>query len=257
MLHNAYAIINQKGGVGKTTTAISLAAAMRRMGKSVLLVDLDPQANATTGCLSNSKHSIKDALDQSIDFNDAIQTTEEGFDLLASSYDVTASEVSLMKSASREKTLLRGLQSLNKQYDVIFLDCSPSLNILTMNALVCSKHILIPVQCEYYALEGLTKLLRTIDTTRRNLCLARHSLLILRTMYDGRNRLAVDVSNELAKHFDTALLNTVIPRNIRLAEAPSYGKSIFTYDPRCHGAIAYLALSAELIKRAKQTAGAE
>lgn len=257
MLHNAYAIINQKGGVGKTTTAISLAAAARRMGKSVLLIDLDPQANATTGTLERSKHSIKDAFDGALGFEDIIQTTDEGFDILASSYDVTASEVSLMKTSTREKTLLLGLQSLNKQYDMIFIDCSPSLNILTMNALVCAHNVLIPVQCEYYALEGLTKLLRTIDTTRRNLCLGRHNLLILRTMYDGRNRLAIDVSSELSQHFDKALLNTVIPRNIRLAEAPSFGKSIFTYDPRCHGALSYLALAAELIKRAKQPEGVE
>lgn len=253
MLHNTYAIINQKGGVGKTTTAISLAAAAAKMKRSVLLVDLDPQANATTGCLADSKKSIKDAFDGTIPFSDAIQQTAENFDILASSYDVTASEVSLMNSAAKEKTLLLGLQSLPKQYDMIFIDCSPSLNILTMNALVAANHILIPVQCEYYALEGLTKLLSTIHSTQRNLCLEKHNLLILRTMYDGRNRLAVDVSEELSKHFGQALLNSVIPRNIRLAEAPSFGQSIFSYDGRCHGAMSYLALSAELLKRAKQT----
>lgn len=254
MLSNAYAIINQKGGVGKTTTAISLAAAAARIKRSVLLIDLDPQANATTGCLDESKHSIKDAFDGAMSFEDAIQTTDEGFDILASSYDLTASEVRLMQTQSKEKVLLKGLQNLSSKYDMIVIDCSPSLNILTVNALVAAKNIIIPVQCEYYALEGLTKLLRTIDITRRNLCLSKHNLLILRTMHDGRNRLAVDVSNELSKHFGDALLNSVIPRNIRLAEAPSFGKSIFSYDSRCHGAMSYLALAAELIKRAKKEA---
>lgn len=252
MLSNTYAIINQKGGVGKTTTAISLAAAAARIKRSVLLVDLDPQANATTGCLEESTQSIKDAFDGSTSFQDAIQTSKEGFDVLASSYDLTASEVSLMQSQNKEKSLLRGLQSLSKKYDMIVIDCSPSLNILTVNALVAAKNIIIPVQCEYYALEGLTKLLRTIDSTRRNLCLSKHNILILRTMYDGRNRLAVDVSDELSKHFGSALLNSVIPRNVRLAEAPSFGQSIFTYDSRCHGALSYLALAAELVKRVKQ-----
>ncbi len=252
MLRNTYAVINQKGGVGKTTTAISLAAATGRMGRKVLLIDLDPQANATTGCLENSQASIKDALDDIQNFGDYIQKTKEGFDILASSYDLTASEVSLISSAHKEKTLLRGLQSLSVQYDMVLIDCSPSLNILTMNALVAACNILIPIQCEYYALEGLTTLLQTIESTRRTLCLEKHNLLLLRTMYDGRNRLAVDVSAELTEHFGPALLNTVIPRNIRLAEAPSHGQSIFSYDARCHGAISYLALAAELVRKIKQ-----
>lgn len=252
MLKNTYAVINQKGGVGKTTTAISLAAATARMGQSVLLVDLDPQANATTGCLQSSTVSIKDAFDEKITFEAAVQTTAEGFDILASSYDVTASEVNLMKAAQREKVLLMGLQSLPKQYDMILIDCSPSLNILTMNALVAASNILIPIQCEYYALEGLTKLLRTIESTRKTLCLPNHNLLLLRTMYDGRNNLAIDVSAELTEHFQSALLNTVIPRNISLAEAPSFGKSIFAYNARSHGAISYLALAAEIKRRCKQ-----
>ena len=252
MLHNTYAIINQKGGVGKTTTTVSLAAAMTQMGKSVLLVDLDPQANATTGCLTQSNASIKDALDQSLSFQEVLQTSPEGFDVLASSYDVTASEVSLMQSALKEKTLSQGLESLEKDYDMILIDCSPSLNILTMNALYAAHHVIIPIQCEYYALEGLTKLLQTIEATRRSLHLNRHNLLLLRTMYDGRNRLAIDVSAELTEHFGQALLNTVIPRNIRLAEAPSFGKSIFAYDSRCHGAISYLALAAEILRRHKE-----
>ncbi|MCP8352264.1 ParA family protein [Candidatus Synchoanobacter obligatus] len=252
MLRNTYAVINQKGGVGKTTTTISLAAAAAKMKKKVLLVDLDPQANATTGCMETSDRSIKEAFDNHASFTDCIQRTSEGFDILASSYDLTASEISLMSSSLKEQTLLSGLKSLPTQYDMILIDCSPSLNILTMNALVAASNVLIPIQCEYYALEGLTKLLQTIESTRRSLGLATHSLLLLRTMYDGRNRLAIDVSSELTEHFGSALLNTVIPRNIRLAEAPSYGKSIFSYDPRCHGAMAYLALMAEMLKRAKQ-----
>jgi len=252
MLARAYAVINQKGGVGKTTTAVSLAAASARIKQSTLLIDLDPQANATTGCIENITHSIKDALDGKVSFEEAIQTTKEGFDILPSSYNLTTCEVTLMQSSSREKALLKGLQSLNKKYDMIIIDCSPSLNILTVNALTASKNIIIPVQCEYYALEGLTKLLRTIESTRHNLCLSKHNLLILRTMFDGRNRLAIDVSEELSKHFGKALLNNVIPRNIRLAEAPSFGQSIFAYDSRCHGAISYLALAAELKKRAQQ-----
>lgn len=252
MFKNAYAIINQKGGVGKTTTALSLAAAFSRMGKATLLIDLDPQANATTGCLNDPETSIKDFFDGTISLQEAIQTTPEGFDIAPSSYDLTASEVLLMKSQSRESALLDGFNSLKKHYDIILIDCSPSLNILTVNALVASKNILIPIQCEYYALEGLAKLLQTIETSRRSLALNKHQLLLLRTMYDGRNRLAIDVSQELTSHFGQSLLNAVIPRNIRLAEAPGFGESIFSYDPRSHGAISYLALAAELMKLVKQ-----
>ena len=247
-----FSIINQKGGVGKTTTAISLTAAFAKMGKKVLLIDLDPQANATTGSYGEYTHSIKNALCGEVPINECIYQTEEGFDILPASYDLTAAEVSLMRQPNREQLLSQGLQTLDTTYDCIFIDCSPSLNVLTINALVASNKLVVPVQCEYYALEGLTKLLQTIDSVRRSLNLDKHQLLLLRTMYDGRNRLSIEVSEELGKHFGQSLLNTVIPRNVRLAEAPSHGQSIFTYDPRSHGAISYLALASELRRKIQQ-----
>lgn len=246
-----FAIINQKGGVGKTTTAVSVSAANAKMGKRVLLIDLDPQTNASTACLDDWQLSVGEVLNQNCTVKDAIYKSREGFDVLPANYNLTATEHALLKAENKEHILSQILSSIEHEYDAIFIDCSPSLNILSVNALVCAKHLIIPVQCEYYALEGLSKLLQTIRAVSKSIGLS-HQLYLLRTMYDGRNRLAVDVSNELHAHFKGALLSTVIPRNTRLAEAPSFGQSIFSYDNSSQGAIAYLALASELNRRITQ-----
>lgn len=251
MSQKIFAIINQKGGVGKTTTAVSLAAAYARMKRSVLLIDFDPQTNASTATLDQWSHSVGSVLEGDTPINDAIYQSPEGFDVLPADYHLTSTELKLLKTQDKESKLKQALATLNRSYDFILIDCSPSLNILTINALVSAQNILIPIQCEYYALEGLAKLLQTIDSVSKQLQVS-HKLYLLRTMYDGRNRLAVDVSNELSKHFTGQLLQTVIPRNIRLAEAPSFGESIFTYDKSSQGAIAYLALAGELNRLTKQ-----
>lgn len=255
MRSKIFAIINQKGGVGKTTTAVSVAAANAKMGKRVLLIDLDPQTNASTACLDKWDYSVGDALLQQCHIQDAIHQSAEGFDVLPAQYNLTAAEHALLKVPNKEHTLQNLLEPIASNYDLIFIDCSPSLNILSINALVCAQNLIIPIQCEYYALEGLAKLLQTIRAVSQNIGIS-HQLFLLRTMYDGRNRLAVDVSAELKEHFSDALLNTVIPRNTRLAEAPSFGKSIFNYDNTSQGAIAYLALASELNRliKLKETA---
>ncbi|MDC3180679.1 AAA family ATPase [Gammaproteobacteria bacterium] len=246
-----FAIINQKGGVGKTTTAVSVAAANAKMGKRVLLIDLDPQTNASTACLANWEQSIGEVLSQQCTLKDAIYHSEEEFDVLPAQYNLTAAEHALLKAPQKEHILTNLLAPVMDQYDLVFIDCSPSLNILSINALVSAKNLIIPIQCEYYALEGLSKLLQTIRAVSQSIGIS-HQLYLLRTMYDGRNRLAVDVSAELKAHFNDALLNTVIPRNTRLAEAPSFGQSIFNYDNTSQGAIAYLALASELNRLMKQ-----
>lgn len=244
------AIANQKGGVGKTTTAVNVAASLAAHDMRVLLIDLDPQGNATMGC-GVDKHAINNTANEVIlhaaPALDAIIKTNACFDLIPTNGDLTEAEVKLMSKEMRETFLERALHPVKAQYDFIFIDCPPALNTLTINAFVAANAVLVPMQCEYYALEGLADLLSTIEqvqqTVNPKLCLEG----ILRTMYDGRNRLCAEVSAQLIAHFKDKVYRTVIPRNVRLAEAPSHGLSAMQYDKSSAGAAAYMVLAAEMM----------
>ena len=251
--HRIIAIANQKGGVGKTTTCVNLAAAFASMKFPVLLIDLDPQANATTGCGIDPRRLHMSACEVLLGERSASETilrpADMEFDLLPSSGDLTAAEVSLLQQEGREFALKRALEAVRDQYAWIFIDCPPSLNMLTLNALSTADSILIPVQCEYYALEGLSALLNTIEQIRDSVNSGLEIEGLLRTMYDGRNNLAEAVSDQLIENFGELVYRTLIPRNIRVAEAPSYGLPVLLYDPRSKGAIAHLALAGEMLRR--------
>lgn len=242
------AVVNQKGGVGKTTTCINLSAALASMGQQILLIDLDPQANASVGSTRNSyTHNSAHILLAEHTIEATLIATEANYNLIPAGDELTYAEVYLLNQSAREYRLRHALETVKDQYDYIFLDCPPSLSLLTINALAAATSVLIPVQCEYLALEGLSSLIETIDKIRNNINsdLAIHGLL--RTLYDGRNSLSRQVSEQLVLHFKDKVYDTIISRNIRLAEAPSYGKPILLYDPQAVGSQAYLELAQEIL----------
>ncbi|MEJ5222228.1 MAG: AAA family ATPase [Tepidiforma sp.] len=244
-------LVNQKGGVGKTTTAVSLAVALARRGQRVLLVDLDPQANATSalGVLGSGRAGVYDAILDETPVEECIaRVEEEGVDLVPSSAELSGAEVELVPVLARERRLANALHPVRDRYDWVLIDCPPSLGLLTINALTASESVIIPVQCEYMALEGLSRLMETLDLVRRNLNPGLHLLGVVLTMFDARTRLAQQVVDEVRSHFPQTFA-TIIPRSVRLSEAPSHGQSIFRYEPGGRAAAAYEAVAAELLER--------
>ncbi|HHU91883.1 MAG TPA: ParA family protein [Halanaerobiaceae bacterium] len=246
------AIVNQKGGVGKSTTAVNLSAALAEMGMKVLLGDIDPQGNATSGVgvdKGSLKYSIYDVLINEIDVREAIlETGIENFDILPANIDLAGAEIELVSMISRESKLKNVIKKIDEDYDFIFFDCPPSLGLLTLNALTAADGILVPIQCEYYALEGLGQLINTVRLVQNNLNQDLDIEGVLLTMYDARTNLSQQVIEEVVSYFKDRVYKTIIPRNVRLSEAPSFGQPITLYDSSSKGAQAYRELAKEVIK---------
>ena len=255
------ALANQKGGVGKTTTSVNLAASLAATKRKILLIDLDPQGNATMG-VGVDKHRLEktfcDCLLDGLDAHEVVHHIENiGIDLLPANADMTAAEVYLMRADNAEQRLKTSIAPIVDEYDYVLIDCPPALNMLTLNAMVAADGVIIPMQCEYYALEGLTSLMETIEQVRSSVNPDLKIEGLLRTMFDTRNTLANDVSSQLIEHFGDRVYRTIVPRNVRLAEAPSHGLPVLLYDKTSRGALAYLALAGEMLRResrAKATA---
>jgi chromosome partitioning protein len=255
-LGKTIAVTNQKGGVGKTTTAINLGAALASMGRKILLLDIDPQGNTTSGVGVNKADvavCVYDVLVSEVHPTEAIvKTNIENLDLMPSTIHLAGAEIELVPTISREYRLLRQLQLIKDQYDYILIDCPPSLGILTINSLTAADSVLIPIQCEYYALEGLSQLLNTVRLVQKHLNTSLAIEGVLLTMFDARTNLGVQVIEEVKKYFQQKVYHTIIPRNVRLSEAPSHGQSIITYDPRSKGAEGYMELAKEVISFEQQ-----
>jgi len=249
------AIVNQKGGVGKTTTSINLAAALAMKGQRVLLVDMDPQGNASTGLgvpRSQREQTIYNVMTENLPVDDAIQPTRvSNLSVLPSHVDLSAAEMEIGQSEGRTRILRDALEASNAQFDYVMIDCPPSLNLLTINALAAARSVIVPLQCEFFALEGLSQLLQTVEMAKSSINPSLAIDGVMLTMYDRRNRLSSQVAEDVRKHLGRAVFKTIIPRNVRIAEAPSFGQSVINYAPNSKGAKAYLELAAELIKKHK------
>jgi chromosome partitioning protein len=249
-LPRVIALANQKGGVGKTTTTVNLGAALADLGYRVLLIDLDPQGNATTGLGINHHDldvTIYNVLLQDVNLDECVEPTEvKGLFIAPASLDLAGSEIELVTAFSRESKLKRALDEVIDDYDYVLIDCPPSLGLLTVNALVAATEVMVPIQCEYYALEGLGQLTRNVDLIRRNLNASLEILNIVLVMYDGRTKLGEQVSDEVRGHYGSRVCRVVIPRNVRLSEAPGFGQPITTFDPSSRGAVAYKELAREV-----------
>lgn len=250
-LSKIIAIANQKGGVGKTTTSVNLGAGLASIGKRVLLIDIDPQGNTTSGVGVNKadvENCIYDVLINEVDPREAIvPTMVDGLSIIPATIQLAGAEIELVPTISREVRLKRAISQVKSQFDYVIIDCPPSLGILTINSLTAADSVLIPIQCEYYALEGLSQLLNTVRLVQKHLNTSLQIEGVLLTMFDARTNLGIQVIEEVKKYFQQKVYKTVIPRNVRLSEAPSHGQSIITYDPKSKGAEVYLELAKEVV----------